>query len=534
VVRKLFVFALLFAIAGCKKDKKAEGNSITAITSFNIPADSVKLDPFGNAPLSALLKYNSTAAGHTEIVVEGQDGDASSITQDFNDSGLSHAIPIVGLYPDYNNIVDVYLVNSGGTKVARAVLNIKTAPLPQGMPNYIHIDNYDYADMEPGLNLVSNLSNYPAVPDMPYIIDNYGKMRWYLYFANNPDLKQLFYDCGINRLQNGNYFFADRASAKIYEIDILGKILHTWTFPGYDFHHNVIEKPNGNFLITVDKHGSTNTEGVTTYEDYVLEIDRNSNQILNEWDLKQSLDEHRRALSTDPSDWIHCNGLAYDASDNTIIVSGRVQGVVKLTADNRVKWILGPHKGWGKNRRGEDLNQFLLTPLDASGNKITDTSIIQGYTNHPDFEWNWYQHCPIIMPTNGDLMLFDNGGPRNFNPNSPLYSRAVEYKIDPVNMTVQQKWEYGKERGQDTYSMIISSVQYLKEKNHVLFCPGFYVPIPTGNTQGGKIIEVDYATKNLIYQVSIGAPSTFGWHRAYRMPIYPNNNSYNNSQSSTP
>jgi arylsulfate sulfotransferase len=522
-MKQYLLFIAMLMLFSCRKDKQDLSSVDVSLPVLNIAPDSVKLNPYGNAPLSALVSYNTLARGHTKIVVKGQDGPASDISQEFNDNGLTHSIPILGLYPNYNNSIDVYLVDDGENNLSKTTLNIQTGTLPPSMPNYTHVDDADYTQLEPGLNLVSSLSNYPSAPEYPYIVDNYGKIRWYLDYTNNAQLNKLFYDCGISRLRNGNFYFADRASGHIYEIDILGKIIQSWSFPGYDFHHEVLEMPNGNFLITVDKHGSTNANGETTYEDYVLEIDRNNNTILKEWDLKQSLDAYRTTLTSDHQDWIHTNAIVYDSSDNTIIISGRTQGVIKLTFDNRVKWILGPHKGWGQNGRNEDLNQFLLTPLDLAGNKITDTAYTFGYANHPDFEWNWYQHSPILMP-NGDLMIFDNGSERNYNPNGPLYSRAVEFKIDPVNMTVKQIWEYGKERGQDTYSMIISSVQYLPNTNHILFAPGFYVP--NGFNNGGKILEIDYATKKLIFQMSLGAINDFGFHRAKRFDIYPNNNSY--------
>ena len=143
---------------------------------------------------------------------------------------------------------------------------------------------------------------------------------------------------------------------------------------------------------------------------------------------------------------------------------------------NNVKWILAPHKDWGSNRRGEDLSQLLLRPLDASGKVITDTTVAYGSTLLPDFEWNCYQHSPIQLP-NGDLMIFDNGTNRTLDPvdgNNALngatgkYSRAAEYKIDPKAMTVQQVWQYGKERYVECYSSIVSSVQYLPNK--IIFC----------------------------------------------------------------
>ncbi|VFS46077.1 Arylsulfotransferase (ASST) [Budvicia aquatica] len=43
------------------------------------------------------------------------------------------------------------------------------------------------------------------------------------------------------------------------------------------------------------------------------------------------------------------------------------------------------------------------------------------------------------------------------------YSRGVEYTVDEKNMTVQQNWEYGKERGFEWYSPITSVTQFRPE-----------------------------------------------------------------------
>jgi arylsulfate sulfotransferase len=519
----LLALLALFAV-GCKKENKAKVvSSNNSNGTFNIPTDSVRLNPTGNAPLSALVHFKTQNAGHTQIRVKGMHGAASDVVQEFTDAGTDHIIPIVGLYGGYTNTVTVNVIDSKNDTLS-ATLKITTAAFSSpNLPNYIHTDVADLANMENGFNLVSSFSGYPSPPQIPYMVDSFGDIRWYLDFTNNPTLKNLFYDCGINRLQDGNYRFVDQSTETIYEVDIMGKIVNTWSMSGYIFHHDLYEMPNGNFLVTCTDPNSTHTNGSQTIEDNIIEIDRKSGNILNHWDLKESLNEYRQTLSTDPVDWIHENGLVYDASDNTIIVSGRVQGVFKLTFDNHVKWILGPHKDWGKNRRGEDLNQFLLTPLDANGNAITDPNVLDGSANAADFEWNFYQHSPQLLP-NGDLTLFDNGQTRNYNDNQQHYSRAVEFKIDATNMTVQQIWEYGKERGSETFSPIVSSVNYLPTKKHILFSPGYSVPNATGN--GGKIVEVDYATKQVVFQMSISSANSWGFHRVQRMTIYPNGNPY--------
>jgi len=154
------------------------------------------------------------------------------------------------------------------------------------------------------------------------------------------------------------------------------------------------------------------------------------------------------------------NAVVYDPSDSTIIVSGRTQAVVKLDAANRVVWILGAHKGWGTSGDGTPLGPFLLKPLDATGQPITDALVINGDVNHPDFEWSWYQHAPLVM-ANGDIMLFDNGGTNRTFSGRGQYSRAVQYRIDAKAKTVRQVWTYGKERGPSTFSAIVSDVDVL-------------------------------------------------------------------------
>ena len=216
-------------------------------------------------------------------------------------------------------------------------------------------------------------------------------------------------------------------------------------------------------------------------------------------------------------DWIHVNAVIEDPRDNTIIISSRFQGVVKLDYDNNVKWILSPQKGFTENRRGEQLDQFFLQPVDASGMEITDEDILLGFDNHSDFEWPWFQHAPFIHE-NGNLFVFDNGDSRNFNFNQK-YSRAVEYKIDETNNTVQQVWQYGKERGLETYSRIVSDVDHLPAFNNILMSPGSRVR-NDGGSFGGKIVEVNYDTKEVVFECELNADGIV-FHRVERMSLYP-------------
>ena len=499
--------AFMGLLGGCRHDDVLVVPNPT-IHPLVLATNSLVLNPTGYAPLSAALSFHTASAGTTTVLVHGQHGAASDVVQRYHDTGTTHEVPVLGLYPNYTNAVDITFASEDGWQMDTTSVEITTGALPPNLPTAIAVTTPPPAG--PGsLNLVSNFS--ASSPQMPLVVDSFGDIRWVLDFRTHPVLQRLAYDCGISRLRNGHYLFGDKSTSQLYEADGLGELLNTWKMPGYTFHHEVVEKPDGNFLVTVNKTGSTHPDGSPTVEDVVIELDRHTGAVTHEWDLKQLLDEGRHALEADPVDWAHVNAVAYDPADNTIVVSARFQGVVKLNYDDRIVWLLAPRKGWGRNRRGEDLNQFLLTPLDATGRPIANPEVALGSSNHPDFEWNWYQHSPSRMP-NGDWLLFDNGTHRNFDPNPGTYSRAVAFRIDPVKKTVQQVWAYGKERGAATYSAIVSRVEFLPEANHVRFCPGYQVPTATG--LGGKIIEVDYATRQPVFEMSLTTGNGFGFHRA--------------------
>ncbi len=486
-----------------------------------ITSDSLVLNPSGFAPLSAQIELKTSQPVTVALRVVGKNGPDSDVIHKFTEPGSEMDIAVHGLYADYANEVILDFFNTAGDTVDTKTYQIQTAAAHIDLPE-ITIDKANLDQMAEGMTLVNYLGyTEEQLPVKPFIFDAWGDIRWYLDYSESPILNKLFYDNGLERLQNGNFYFAEGpdfgggGSNTIYEIDLFGTILNTWEMPGYAFHHDVVEKPNGNFLVTVNKLGEP------TIEDYIIEIGRDSKAIVTTWDLNLSMDNTRTALSDRIKDWIHVNAVAYDASDNTIIVSGRLQAMIKLTQDNELVWIMGPHTEWDTSGNGKDLNQYLLQPLDNQGNPITDPAVLSGAENHPDFEWNWYQHATKLMP-NGNVILFDNGDNRNFT-GAELYSRAVEYEIDAANMTVKQIWQYGKDRGTEMYSRLVSDVDYLADANHMLISPG-----GSGGegTRFGKSIEVDYQSGEVIFEATIKSQKalaeTVVLHRTERLLLYSN------------
>lgn len=510
------VSLLIFLFSGCKDDSVGPLGP-----DVDIISDNIVLNPSQVAPLTATINLDVSNPVRVSINVLGKNGSGSNIENNFEQTSTNHEIPVLGLYPNYENAVKLTFFDSNNQELGTKEYSIETDPLISDLPK-IDINTANIEQMADGLTFVSYFGHDgESNPQRPFMFDANGDIRWYLDFRSNQELSDLFYDDGIERLQNGNLYFGDLNTNKIYEINMLGEVLNTWDMPGYGFHHEVKEKPNGNFLVTV------NNNSLPTVEDHIIEIDRSSGDIINVWNLNESLDNTRTTWDTDLTDisvdWFHANAVEFDESDNTIIVSGRTQGVVKLNEENEVIWILAPHKGWETSGKGTDLNQFLLQPLDVNNEPITDEAVLTGDENHSDFEWPWYQHAPQVMP-NGNVILFDNGDNRNYTGNN-LYSRAVEYEIDKENMTIKQVWSYGKDRDGETYSRIVSDVDYFADENHVFFSPG---AVLFGETAYGKAIEIDYDQHEVIFEATITPPAAaFGiitLHRTERMSIYPNEN----------
>lgn len=511
IARAVAALALVATLAACDAAEPETAEPPDFVTRLD-----VVVNPTGYAPLSAKATLETTRPVSVAITVEGRDGPSTDITHRFVEVGQALTLPVLGLYPGASTPVTFEFFGPSGEALGRTQVEVEAQALSADFPT-IAID-VPASGAAPGVNLVSYFGhNSTPNPQRAFAFDAAGDIRWALDFRGHPTLGALFFDDGVERLANGNLYFGDGATDRVYEVDMLGRIVASWSMPGYDFHHNVLEKPDGNFLVTVDR------KGAPTVEDVVIEIDRSSGAVVREWDLTASLDPSRRGWPTDIADlnvdWFHANGLAYDASDNTVVVSGRTQGVVKLTADNEVVWILAPHRAWARAGDGTDLRTKLLQPLDAAGRPISEAAVFDGSANHPDFEWAWYQHAPAVLP-DGTVLVFDNGDNRNYRQPG-TYSRAVVFRIDGPARTVQQVWEYGRERGAATYSRIVSDVDYLPAEDHVLFMPG---AVSVGGRTYGKVVEVDRATGAVRFEATIAPPvAVFGitFHRVERLPLYP-------------
>lgn len=353
-----------------------------------------------------------------------------------------------------------------------------------------------------------------------FIIDTAGDVRWYMFANPIYDFEQQ-YKAGVMM-----GFKQDTDGALVWgygqryaKYDIMGREIFNRRLPAnyVDYSHQLDVAANGNYFLRVASANTLRPDGknVRTVRDVIVEIDRDGN-VVDDWRLYEILDPYRdialkvldqgavclnidankagQTLSAeelaklDSSDkfgdivgtgagrnWAHVNSVSYNQFDDSIIISSRHQNaIVKIGRDKKIKWILGAHKGWK-----DEFRKYLLQPVDNKGKKIVcedDYSKCPGYENDEGgFDFTWTQHTAYIineMSKKGItyITVFDNGDSRGMEQPAFAtlkYSRAVVYKIDEKKMSVEQVWEYGKQRGHEWYSPVTSLTKYNADKNSI-------------------------------------------------------------------
>ena len=475
--------------------KQNEIENTIKTNGYTIDNPKVLLDPYDASPLTALILFETEEEVSPKITIEGKDK-LTTIETEFA-KNTKHYLPIYGLYADYNNKVDISYTLSDGKKITKQV-EIQTDKLPDDfvLPTSVKKDSS---------KLTNDLYFFtPSSKGYTCAYDVNGDVRWYLSnnaVWDNTRLKNGHMMVSTERLVNSPYYMTG-----LYEIDLLGHIYNEYSLKG-GYHHDYFELPNGNLLVASDDFN--NESG--TVEDYIVELDRTTGNIIKTWDLKDILNmEDGKSENWSSYDWFHNNSVWYDEATNSITLSGRHQDAV-INIDyttGKLNWIIGDPTNWSS-----EYQKYFFTPVGE------------------DFEWQWSQHAAMITPE-GYVFIFDNGNNKSKDSSKYVdatnsYSRGVMYKIDTDKMTIEQVYEYGKERGSSFYSPYISDVDYL-EKNHYLIHSGgiVYVDGKNSNQPAGfssnttlKSDTVEVLNNKVIFEIVLPTNN----YRVGKLSLYTEN-----------
>lgn len=436
---------------------------------FSMP----KINPSGNVPLSAEIPMKSAGIAKVTVKIADKEAGKEPFSREYavaKDAAETVKIPVLGLFAAYKNKVTVTATDEGGKALDEKTFTIKTGDLPKDFPA-IEMSG----KIESGWTMVNWLRTPRSRTEMNGIaLDELGRVRWY------SDLP--FPVCFPIVVKDDTFYCGGgEGESHVTKYDFMGYVLEDIDVAplGYkNVHHEVFIKPNGNYLIGVDKKDSG------YIEDRVIEInpgDPANPQLRHAWNLNDTLPDladlfmDMQPTSTEipgqTNNPLHHNAIFYDESDDSIIVGSQTAGILKLSNSGYIKWYLAPHLfGLIDDADGDGLSDSFMAKYDPA-NQLTwvgdysqtndDGKVVAGekyvnkrapingipYQVYSEFEFAYPEFflTPLdkdgkeiedlsvkqgLMPhedfswpfrghnptilKNGNLMIFDNGLSRNF------------------------------------------------------------------------------------------------------------------------
>ncbi len=465
----------------------------------------IKLNPYGTAPLSAVAIFETEEPTKISLEVKGKTAETTIKTSN-SSYKTKHHLSILGLYANKNNTVTITAETKDGMKATK-VVSIQTKALPKDFTK-LDVTKANTTKME---QTDSSLTFVVPSTKWVYGVDSAGEVRYYSTKYNSHVFKEL---------KNGHLLYLtkyennDDTYSLLLETDYVGKIYRAYKMKSdaesetsgssqkSAIHHDAIELPSGNLLLTINDE--------TKYmEDTMIEINRNTGEVVKEIDLKNILPakfyKSFSARGDGKIDWFHQNAVVYDTSDDSIIISGRNQDtIMKLDYETgQIKWILSDDEGWPVNYQ-----KYLLKSVDN------------------DMKFPAGQHAPIVLPDQDnndetvDILLYDNNVvvSRGDTRESKKYSQAIQYRINEKNKTIEEVWSYGKDRGEEYFTNIIGSARYMPMTGNRLVNFGYLA-----EGKESRIVEVDKNGK-VVYELRLSDFPSSAWsYRAERFSLYSGN-----------
>ena len=534
----------------------------------------IVLNPYRLAPLTAVIRDGGQTLTEARVRVVGKENSGVNIDYPVSNSALwTHGgIPIFGLYPDYENNVEVAYTLNGERIRERYAIYAPPVRLPT-VPNQTgsSIPRVEPVTVAPQLRrrlyLFNHLVRVPGVSrqlkwntpqggalewdtaGINWIADSQGKVRWYLDIEQIHDSTTkdgIGSAMGFQQTRDGRIIFGQ--GQRYYKIDLLGRLIWARTLPAKfaDFSHEIRETTNGTYVLRVGASDYRRADGTQTrtVRDQIIEINADGD-VLDFWDLGIILDPYREPLlhtlgrvavllpdgvkKTDDlaeNEKLEGDGLLF--GDTPGVVIGRnwahVNSIAYDPKDDSIV-ISARHQGVAKIGRDKKVKWILadprgwpaqladkvLTPVNTQGEPLARS---EDGSYAGNFDWPWTQHTAWLSGR-GTLTVFDNGWGRHFSPTKleRNYSRAVEYRIDEDKRTVQQVWEFGKGRGDDWYSPVTSVIEYRKDTDTQFIYSASVAYLTRERLARPVLNEVKYGTQEVLaeYRLYSQQPGNVGY-----------------------
>lgn len=488
----------------------------------------VTLDPYSTAPLSLYLGIWGKLNEDIKINVQDSKGITVAVSWTYSMQTGANLIPVSGLVAGEDNVVTLI---SGAQIVGQYTVT------PSALPPS---DSADISLGFPVITVTKSVDDSSLVADGLYFstyfdrynlaFDQNGIVRWYVSqaipsynFVRTDSRHFLATSQGINHCLD------------MYEFDVMGRVYAVYLLDN-EFHHSILPLEN-NLAIAPSEYTNGRPDDYSTGKDGVSIIDLTSGLEVAYYDMLKVMDYSRSprpsgsapGQSATMDDWLHINQSYINTTNNVLVSSGRHQSAIfGVDVDSgQLRFIMADHEDWAS-----DFEEYLLTPVDESGNPLFDFSTQDGIDLANSNFWTWGQHNIVEIPNAEigilEFLVFDNGNYRSRDDARSLlpkdnFSRVVQFRIDLNTMTVTRSYEYGKhEVGSRGYSSFVSAKHLLSNGNLVIHFgastmdengrplsaqPGYsdIVDPQDGSQALGMLVlqEINKQTKQLLFEATV-------------------------------
>lgn len=334
-------------------------------------------------------------------------------------------LPVFGLYDGYQNQVRLKLKFPDST--VQTLSDSITTATYTGPPSTVLKSPTILQARAAGSTLGYSYLFLKSQFGSPVVVDTDGELRWII--PNSSALGGL-----SQYFQNGQFFVGSGSSQTITSAQMDGTLATVpATLPKpllLSFSHNL--DPGPWYPSIIGEFSGKDDIGASSDDIVAILSPESTPAVYNTYDMADILTSYMKANGDDPTlfvragvDWFHMNAATYDPNDDTIIVSGREDFVIKIQrTTKKIVWILGNPAGYWYTF--PSLRAKALT-LAAGG------------------DYPIGQHGVSVTPE-GYVMLFNDGeGSLNQpadNGISRTYSEVNAYSIDTNTLTAQQVWNF--------------------------------------------------------------------------------------------
>ncbi|WP_410689044.1 aryl-sulfate sulfotransferase [Citrobacter braakii] len=488
----------------------------------------VTLDPYSTAPLSLYLGIWGKLNEDIKINVQDSKGITVAVSWTYSMQTGANLIPVSGLVAGEDNVVTLI---SGAQIVGQYTVT------PSALPPS---DSADISLGFPVITVTKSVDDSSLVADGLYFstyfdrynlaFDQNGIVRWYV--------SQAIPSYNFVRTDSGHFLATSQGinhCLDMYEFDVMGRVYAVYLLDN-EFHHSILPLEN-NLAIAPSEYTNGRPDDYSTGKDGVSIIDLTSGLEVAYYDMLKVMDYSRSprpsgsapGQSATMDDWLHINQSYINTTNNVLVSSGRHQSAIfGVDVDSgQLRFIMADHEDWAS-----DFEEYLLTPVDESGNPLFDFSTQDGIDLANSNFWTWGQHNIVEIPNAEigilEFLVFDNGNYRSRDDARSLlpkdnFSRVVQFRIDLNTMTVTRSYEYGKDEvGSRGYSSFVSAKHLLSNGNLVIHFgastmdengrplsaqPGYsdIVDLQDGSQALGMLVlqEINKQTKQLLFEATV-------------------------------